>query len=68
MAPCVSTGKELLYSGHIMGFGPQTRKLESPYKTPSSTPAVKGLSYSKRNEVETRIGGYTCFLTNDENF
>ena len=26
-----------------MGFGPQTQKLESPYKTPSNTLAVKGL-------------------------
>ena len=30
-------------NGHIKGFRPQTQKLESPYKTPSSTPAVKGL-------------------------
>ena len=30
-------------NGHIIGFGPQTQKLESPYKTPSSTLAVKGL-------------------------
>ena len=30
-------------NGHIRGFGPQTQKLESPYKTPSSTLAVKGL-------------------------
>ena len=29
--------------GHIIGFRPQARKLESPYKTPSSTLAVKGL-------------------------
>ena len=29
-------------NGHIIGFRPQTQKLESPYKTPSSTPAVKG--------------------------
>ena len=31
-------------NGHIIGFRPQTQKLESPYKTPSSTLAVKGLS------------------------
>ena len=30
-------------TGHIIGFHPQTQKLESPYKTPSSTLAVKGL-------------------------
>ena len=31
------------FNGHIVGFHPQTQKLESPYKTPSSTLAVKGL-------------------------
>ena len=31
-------------NGHIIGFRPQTQKLESPYKTPSSTLAVKGLA------------------------
>ena len=30
-------------NGDIIRFRPQTQKLESPYKTPSSTPAVKGL-------------------------
>ena len=30
-------------NGHIMGFRLQTQKLESPYKTPSNTLAVKGL-------------------------
>ena len=30
-------------NGHIIGFHPQTQKLESPYKTPSSTLAVKGV-------------------------
>ena len=30
-------------NGHIIGFRLQTQKLESPYKTPSSTLAVKGL-------------------------
>ena len=33
-------------NGHIIRFRPQTQKLESPYKTPSSTPAVKGLTES----------------------
>ena len=32
-------------NGHIVGFRPQTQKLESPYKTPSSTLAVKGLAF-----------------------
>ena len=36
-------------NGHIIGSGLQTRKLESPYKTPSSPPAEKGL----KNEVNT---------------
>ena len=31
-------------NGHIIGFGLQTQKLESPYKTPSGTLAVKGLN------------------------
>ena len=31
-------------NGHIIGFRLQTPKLESPYKTPSSTLAVKGLT------------------------
>ena len=30
-------------NGHIIGFCPQTKKLESPYKTPSNTLTVKGL-------------------------
>ena len=30
-------------NGHIIGFRLQTQKLELPYKTPLSTPAVKGL-------------------------
>ena len=30
-------------NGHIIGFRPQTQKLESSYKTPSNTLAVKGL-------------------------
>ena len=31
-------------NGHIIGFRPQTQKLESPYKTPSNTLTVKGLT------------------------
>ena len=30
-------------NGYIIGFPLQTQKLESPYKTPSSTLGVKGL-------------------------
>ena len=30
-------------NGHIIGFRPQTKKLESPYETPSNTLAVKRL-------------------------
>ena len=30
-------------NGHIIGLRLQTQKLDSPYKTPSNTPAVKGL-------------------------
>ena len=30
-------------NGHIIGFRPQTQKLEPPHKTPSNTLAVKGL-------------------------
>ena len=35
-------------NGHIIGFRPQTQKLESPYKTLSNTLAVKGLRRSFR--------------------
>ena len=34
--------KRFHLNGHIIGFHPQTQKLESPYKTPPSTLAVKG--------------------------
>ena len=34
-------------NGHIIGFGPQTQKLKSPYKTPSNALAVKGLNVTK---------------------
>ena len=38
-------------NGHIIGFRPQTQKLESPCKTSSSTLAVKGLrkTYTARS-------------------
>ena len=41
-------------NGHIVGFHPQTQKLESPYKTPSSTLAVKGLK-SKHSFINSPI-------------
>ena len=31
-------------NGYIIGFGPQTQKLESPHKAPLFTLAVKGLN------------------------
>ena len=33
-------------NGHIIGFCLQNQELESPYKTPSNTLAVKGLILS----------------------
>ena len=33
------------WNGHSIGFCPQTQKLESPYKTPLFTLAVKGLNH-----------------------
>ena len=40
-------------NGHIIGFRPQTKKLESPYKTPSNTLAVKGLIYMDTPLIRT---------------
>ena len=42
-------------NGHIIRFRPQTQKLESPYKTPSSTPAVKGLIQKVRETARSRL-------------
>ena len=36
-------------NGHIIGFRLQTQKLDSPYKTPSHTLAVKGLNIQKKH-------------------
>ena len=33
-------------NGHIAGFRPNTQKLESPYRPPSNTLAVKGIKYT----------------------
>ena len=48
IAPCVSTGSFRL-NDHIIGFHPQTQKLESPHKTLLSTLAVKGLTINEIN-------------------
>ena len=42
-------------NGHIVGFRPQTQKLQSPFKTPSSTLPVKGLK--KLNQSRQPIPG-----------
>ena len=56
MAPCKSAGRELLLNGHIIRFRPQTQKLESPYKTPSNTLAVKGLKVTCPTRKYTNPG------------
>ena len=38
-------------NGHIIGFRLQTQELESPYKTPSNTLAVKGLITNIRQKI-----------------
>ena len=57
-------------NGHIIGFGPQTQKIESPYKTTSNTLAVKGfmevttigtitgMAKGWRSPLETLITGH----------
>ena len=44
-------------NGHIIGFRPQTQKLESPYKTPPSTPAVKGLRCFMTSCIKPGVSG-----------
>ena len=44
-------------NGHIIGFHPQTQKLESPYKTPSNTLAVKGLIVVRGAGARVRHSG-----------
>ena len=41
-------------NGHIIGFRPQTQKLDSTYKTPSSSLAVKVLRTD--HVVSDRVG------------
>ena len=43
--------KSFHLNGHIVEFRPQTQKLESPYKTPSGTLAVKGLNNNDRDQA-----------------
>ena len=44
-------------NGHIIGFCPQTQKLESPYKTPPSTLAVKGLNRFMTSCIKPGVSG-----------
>ena len=45
IASCVSTGTELLLlNGHVIGFRPQTLKLERLYETPSNPLAANTIS------------------------
>ena len=55
-------------NGHIIGFRPQTQKLESPYKTPSNTLAVKGLIHvsiivGRINVASSVLGGLGFYLS-----
>ena len=45
-------------NGHIIGFRPQTQKLESPYKTPSNTLVVKGLICRKATKFVLYTRGF----------
>ena len=44
-------------NGHFTGFGPQTQKLESPYKPPSNTLAVKELRKCMEISLENLYDG-----------
>ena len=48
-------------NGHIIGFGPQTHKLESPYKTPSSALAMKGLKTKKNSDQGVQFQVFSIF-------
>ena len=47
-------------NGHIIGFRPQTQKLESPYKTPSNAVAVKGLKLYHDLKSERKKDTLAC--------
>ena len=51
-----------IVNGHIIGFRPQTQKLELPHKTLSNTLAVKGLIMGplKDNTDVFNTGMFTC--------
>ena len=56
-------------NGHIIGFRPQTQKLESPYKTISSTLAVKRLKTFKEginNTANTKQDTYEQYINSKE--
>ena len=42
-------------NGHIVGFRPQTQKLQSPFKTPSNILAVKGLILSTKCSLRIQL-------------
>ena len=50
-------------NGHIIGFHPQTQKSEWPYKTPSNTLAVKGLTQFSQCLTETRFNPFLVCRT-----
>ena len=50
-------------NGHIIRFHPQTQKVESPYKTPSNTLAVKGLTQFSQCLTETRFNPFLVCRT-----
>ena len=52
-------------NGHIIRFRPQTQKLESPYKTPSSTLAVKRLKLTKNSHFR-KVGKGLLMSMNKE--
>ena len=49
-------------NGRIIGFRPQTQKLESPYKTLSNTLAVKGLSQPNQTKNIHHIRFKSAYL------
>ena len=51
IASCEAQVESFYLNGHSIGFCPQTQKLESPYKTPSNTQAVKGLNTTRGNQI-----------------
>ena len=57
-------------NGHIIGFRPQTQKLESPYQPLSNTLAVKGLflyTYSQKEAFRVGMQQVYAYATNEAN-